>query len=124
MKLQLIAAAISFSLVACASTEQKKLALETNTPVVSDVAATPAVGAHGYPLWFHPRMPICAQAPRVGPGGCLVQSRPVVTFCVCAANITRGLAGYSWSLLPIVGNACLHKPLVISTITHGRTGRQ
>lgn len=45
MKLQLIAAAISFSLVACASTEQKKLALETNTPVVSDVAATPAVGA-------------------------------------------------------------------------------
>ena len=44
MKLQLIAAAISFSLVACASTEQKKLALESNIPVANDVASAPAAG--------------------------------------------------------------------------------
>ena len=44
MKLQLIAAAISISLVACASTEQKKVALENNVSAASEVAATPAVG--------------------------------------------------------------------------------
>ena len=44
MKLQLIAAAISLSLVACASTEQKYVALENNTPVTSEVSATKAVG--------------------------------------------------------------------------------
>ncbi len=44
MKLQLIAAAISFSLVACASTEQKKTVLDSSTPVVSNVSATPAAG--------------------------------------------------------------------------------
>ncbi|MGB1261738.1 MAG: prolyl oligopeptidase family serine peptidase [Cognaticolwellia sp.] len=44
MKLQLIAAAISFSLVACASTAQKKQALQSHTPVVSEVAAAPAAG--------------------------------------------------------------------------------
>ena len=40
MKLQLIAAAISLSLVACASTEQKYVALENNIPVTSEVSAT------------------------------------------------------------------------------------
>jgi dipeptidyl aminopeptidase/acylaminoacyl peptidase len=44
MKLQLIAAAISISLVACASTEQKKVALENNASAASEVAATPAAG--------------------------------------------------------------------------------
>lgn len=44
MKLQLIAAAISLSLVACASTEQKYVALENNSPVTSEVSATKAVG--------------------------------------------------------------------------------
>ena len=44
MKLQLIAAAISISLVACASTEQKKVALENNVSVASEVAASPAAG--------------------------------------------------------------------------------
>ena len=44
MKLPLIAAAISLSLVACASTEQKKLALESHLPVASEIAATPALG--------------------------------------------------------------------------------
>ena len=44
MKLQLISAAISLSLVACASTEQKYVALENNTPVTSEVSATKAVG--------------------------------------------------------------------------------
>lgn len=44
MKIQLIAAAISFSLVACASTEQKKVALENNTPVASNVVANAAAG--------------------------------------------------------------------------------
>ena len=44
MKLQLIAAAISLSLVACASTEQKYVALENNIPVTSEVSATKAVG--------------------------------------------------------------------------------
>lgn len=43
MKLQLIAAAISFTLVACVSTEQKKLALDSHV-ISSEVAATPAVG--------------------------------------------------------------------------------
>lgn len=44
MKLQLIAAAISISLVACASTEQKKVALENNASAASEVAATPTAG--------------------------------------------------------------------------------
>ena len=45
MKLQLIAAAISFSLVACASTEQKRVVLEQNAPAVSEVTVAPAFGA-------------------------------------------------------------------------------
>jgi len=44
MKLQLIAAAISISLVACASTEQKKVALENNASAASEVVASPAAG--------------------------------------------------------------------------------
>jgi dipeptidyl aminopeptidase/acylaminoacyl peptidase len=44
MKLQLIAAAISISLVACASTEQKKVALENNVPAAREVATAPAAG--------------------------------------------------------------------------------
>ncbi len=44
MKLQLIAAAISISLVACASTEQKKVVLESNAPIASEIAAKTAVG--------------------------------------------------------------------------------
>jgi dipeptidyl aminopeptidase/acylaminoacyl peptidase len=45
MKLQLIAAAISISLVACASTEQKRVVLEQNAPAVSEVTVAPAFGA-------------------------------------------------------------------------------
>ena len=48
MKIQLIAAAISFSLAACASTAQKKVTLEnttiTNDIVASEVQSTPAAG--------------------------------------------------------------------------------
>lgn len=49
MKIQLIAAAISFSLAACASTAQKKVTLDnnsttTNDSVVSEVQSTPAAG--------------------------------------------------------------------------------
>lgn len=44
MKLQLIAAAISISLVACASTEQKRVVLEHSAPAASEVTATPAAG--------------------------------------------------------------------------------
>ena len=44
MKIQLIAAAISFSLVACASTEQKKVALENSTPNASNVVVKAATG--------------------------------------------------------------------------------
>ena len=49
MKIQLIAAAISFSLAACASTAQKKVTLDnnsttTNDSVASEVQSTPAAG--------------------------------------------------------------------------------
>lgn len=49
MKIQLIAAAISFSLASCASTAQKKVTLDnnsttTNDSVVSEVQSTPAAG--------------------------------------------------------------------------------
>tara|TARA_R110000737_G_C14599477_1_gene488847 strand:+ start:38 stop:2503 length:2466 start_codon:yes stop_codon:yes gene_type:complete len=44
MKLPLIAAAISFTLVACVSTEQKKIAIASNMAIAIDVAATPAAG--------------------------------------------------------------------------------
>ena len=48
MKIQLIAAAISFSLAACASTAQKKVTLEnttiTNDLVASEIQSTPAAG--------------------------------------------------------------------------------
>lgn len=44
MKIQLIAAAISFSLVACATTEQKKVALENKKPVTANVVANAAAG--------------------------------------------------------------------------------
>tara|TARA_B110000467_G_scaffold16954_1_gene14880 strand:+ start:5134 stop:7599 length:2466 start_codon:yes stop_codon:yes gene_type:complete len=44
MKLQLIAAAISFSLVACVSTEQKQVALESDAHAANEVATTQAIG--------------------------------------------------------------------------------
>ncbi|MFT6920688.1 MAG: hypothetical protein ACJA2G_003340, partial [Cognaticolwellia sp.] len=43
MKIQLIAAAISFSLVACVSTEQKQVALDSQTMIASDVIDTDVI---------------------------------------------------------------------------------